>query len=178
MLSRLDPMKDHTVMFSALKMLIDRGLSVRLLVFGKGDTHWESHLVQKASDLKLEKFISWCGWSDDPWNALAQMDILVSSSKGEGMSNTILEGMLAGRSIVATDVGDTRRLLRVEADRCGWVVPPSDPSQLASCLEEVLADIEQSKQIARHAQEIAELNYGVNRMIDEYEKLYRKFLNV
>jgi glycosyltransferase involved in cell wall biosynthesis len=52
----------------------------------------------------------------------------LSSSHGEGFPNVIVEAMACGIPVIATDVGDSARLL---AHASGAVVPPRNPRALA-----------------------------------------------
>ena len=59
---------------------------------------------------------------------LSSLDIAVLSSYSEGMPNSVLEYMAAGRPIVATAVGGTADL--IEDSVHGLLVAPADPEQL------------------------------------------------
>jgi glycosyltransferase involved in cell wall biosynthesis len=65
------------------------------------------------------------------YNAL---DIAVSSSYGEGLSNVICEAMACGVPCVVTNVGDSAWVV----GDMGEVVPPKDPVALMNAIERLL----------------------------------------
>ena len=71
-----------------------------------------------------------------PW--LAKMDVFVLSSLREGISNTVLEAMAAGRPVVASAVGGNTEL--VVPDQTGHLVEPGEPDQLAAAMIRYLED--------------------------------------
>ena len=103
------------VIFTSLRTDVDEGY---------GDVRT---MTRRVEEMGLSERVHWPGYVTDRWKALSGLDILVSSSLyGEGVSNTILEAMAAGRVVVATDVGDAKRLLETEEGQAGYVVPPGE----------------------------------------------------
>ncbi len=70
------------------------------------------------------------GRRDDVSALLRRADVLVLTSRHEGMPNAVLEAMSAACAVVATDVGDVARLVR--HGETGYVVPQDDPSTATS----------------------------------------------
>lgn len=62
----------------------------------------------------------------------------VQSSLSEGLSMALLEQMMAGLAIVATDVGDTR--VALEDGRCGLLVQPGNENQFADAIGKLLTE--------------------------------------
>jgi L-malate glycosyltransferase len=62
----------------------------------------------------------------------------VLPSRTEQMPIAMLEAMACGLPVVATDVGDVRRILPEEAAGC--IVPAADAAALAAALARVLGD--------------------------------------
>jgi glycosyltransferase involved in cell wall biosynthesis len=65
-------------------------------------------------------------------------DLLVFPSITDGCPNKVLEAMLAGRAIVASEVGGIPELIRDDVD--GVLVPPRDHERLMSVMEALLDD--------------------------------------
>ncbi len=99
------------------------------------------------------------------------------SSRNEGMANVMLEAMAAGTPVVATDVSGVRAALGAGADGppAGWIVPPEDPAALAAALAEALADLRagggEAARRAAEARRRARERFGVERMLDEVERV-------
>ena len=172
-LARLDPMKDLPTMLQTLKILLDRGEQVILDIFGEGLQEYLAERKREAAALQIEDHVKWHGFVRDRWAVLDSVDILASSAIGEGMSNSLLEGMAAGRVIVTTDVGDARAMLASEAGSCGYLVPPQDPKALAEALLMALHKPEESIERARIGQQKARKEYSVDVMCERYFNLYR-----
>lgn len=65
-------------------------------------------------------------------------DVMAFPSVSDGCPNKVLEAMLAGRAVVATDVGGIPELIRDGVD--GVLVPSRDARRLASAVESLLKD--------------------------------------
>ncbi len=119
--ARVDPMKDHATFLAAL----DRLGNVVAIMVGAGT----ESLADRPGLLKL-------GVRDDVERLLAAADLFVSSSAfGEGFSNALGEAMAAGLPVIATEVGDARRVV----GDAGVIVPPRDPAALARAIADILA---------------------------------------
>src|SRR6185437_3305488 len=82
--------------------------------------------------------MGWAGSCEDMVAAYSAMDIVVSSSFGEGFPNVVAEAMACGRPCVVTRVGDSAHLV---ADT-GIVVPPRDPQALRDGIAQMRRRIE------------------------------------
>lgn len=151
-IARVDPMKDYLTFIQAL----DRLPGVYALAVG-----------ERTDSLPEVDRLVRLGRRDDVPRLLAACDVVVSSSAfGEGFSNAIAEGMACGLPVVATDVGDNRRLI----GDCGRVVPPRDPVALADAIREILDD-QPGAVGARARQRIVE-NFSVARMVAAFNRLH------
>ncbi len=175
-IGRLHPMKDIPTLLEALAQTPAR-VPLRLLIYGAGDTRYSARLQESARALKIR--VHWRGETQNVWPVLQTLDIVISSScYGEGMSNTIMEAMLAGRIVIASDVGDARRMLTADdGQMAGWIVPPSEPEALAKAVTEALAHPEKSRVMAKRAQTIARARYCCETMIERYQALFYNTVN-
>lgn len=109
----------------------------------------------------------WIGYRTDIASILKTLDVLVLPSYVEGAPNVVLEAMCAGTAVVATAVSGTPELVRdgIEAR----LVPARDVSSLANALIEVLSDAELRGRLSAQARVRVSENFGLDRMIDQYE---------
>jgi glycosyltransferase involved in cell wall biosynthesis len=120
--------------------------------------------------LGLDACVVLAGLRTDAANLAAGADALAFSSRREGLSIAMLEGMAAGVPVVATEVGGTPEL--IESGVTGLLVPPGDPDALAEGLVRVLRSSEEAERLARAAHERVQTRFSLDRMVDAYQRIY------
>ena len=112
------------------------------------------------------------GSTRTPEDALRRSDIFVLPSLSEASSNVILEAMATGLPVVATRIGGTPALV----GDAGLLVPPGDPSALAAALLDLVRDPAAASRLGVAARSRALAEFGMNRMLERVEALYRRLL--
>jgi glycosyltransferase involved in cell wall biosynthesis len=134
--ARLYHQKDHVTLLRAFEIVAAGRPTARLVVAGEGDLR--SGLEKLTASLGLSERVRWLGESDRIGILLAASRVAVLSSQdGEGMSNFLIEALLAGRRVVATDVGGTADVVR---GTDSILVPARSPAQLAQALLAALTE--------------------------------------
>ena len=89
----------------------------------------------------------------------------------EGMPNSVLEYMAAGRPIVAVTVGAVPQLI---ADGVhGLLVPPGDVESLAKGVQTLLQTPEEAARLGNAARERVRRHYSRAAMIERFEGFYQ-----
>ncbi|MEE8172993.1 MAG: glycosyltransferase [Alphaproteobacteria bacterium] len=153
--ARVDPMKDHQTLLSAMRDLPE----VELLLIGFG----------------TEPLAARPGWHGlgrraDVARLLSACDLIVSSSAyGEGFSNALAEGMATGLPAIATDVGDAARIV----GDSGRIVPPGDAKALAKAIHELAFEPETLRAKRRiEARSQIENRFSVAENLAAFERAY------
>lgn len=81
--------------------------------------------------------IAFHGHVDEPYPMLGRFDLFALSSRADNLPVAIIEAMLAGLPIAATQVGGIAEM--VESAACGAVVDPPSPQAVAAALVDLLA---------------------------------------
>jgi glycosyltransferase involved in cell wall biosynthesis len=110
------------------------------------------------------------GRRDDVSHVLAACDLFVLASKNEGLPIALVEALALGLPVVATAVGGTPEVVTDGLE--GLLVPPSNPDQLASAIERLLADPELRARMSAAATERAR-HFDISRSVAEMESIYR-----
>lgn len=135
--ARIDPMKDHAGFLQALAHLRQKRDGWIAVLVAVGTAEQRSCLHAEAVALGLGGSVVITAPPADIADAYFGFDLFCSSSAyGEGFSNVIAEAMACGLPVVATDVGDARRIV----GPCGIVVPASHPEALAKALFDAIAN--------------------------------------
>ena len=165
------PVKDHATLLRAFERVLACRPEARLLVVGTDHGRGSlDELRRLATSLRIDSAVRFAGVRHDTPEILALTDVYVNSSVSEGMSNTILEAMAAGKPVVATSVGGNSEL--VLDGETGFLVPAGDSAALAKRIDEVLGDPELALRLGTAGRARVERRHRMERMIEEYENLY------
>jgi glycosyltransferase involved in cell wall biosynthesis len=134
LVGRLNPIKDHPNFLKAAALLAKEWRNIRFVCVGDGPEEYRRTLQAIAEELGLRESLIWNGARADISAVYNALDVLVSSSSSEGLSNAIGEAMACGVPCVVTHVGDSAWVV---ADT-GEVVPPKDPIALKNAIERLL----------------------------------------
>jgi glycosyltransferase involved in cell wall biosynthesis len=103
------------------------------------------------------------------------LDLVLLPSRGEGLSQALLEAMALGKPVVASKAGGNLDVVTSEID--GLLVPPLDPEAWASAIDRLLLDSTLGARFAaaarRTARERFSLEHTVARTLTVYESVLR-----
>ncbi|WP_438444674.1 glycosyltransferase [Gorillibacterium sp. sgz5001074] len=142
---RIDPMKDHFTFFDAVKRLFEKGNICNVICVGDGPSDYALKLKEYVTSIGMEAHVTWTGAQSQMKMYYNTMDVLVSSSYGEGFSNVIGEAMACGVPCVVTDVGDSALIVR----ESGIVVKPKDAAAMADAIIKILDNGSHYSKMAR-----------------------------
>lgn len=108
-LGRLTNQKGYDTLLRAHLRLIREGYEHDLWIAGDGEDR--PMLEQYIANHKLADSVKLLGFQDNPYPVLAAADLLVCSSRYEGLSTFVTEGLILGKPIVSTDCTGMRELL-------------------------------------------------------------------
>ena len=135
---RLTPMKDHPTFLRAAALVARDLENVRFVCVGDGPADYAEKLRALSKELGIEERVIWLGARQDMPAVYSALDLLVSSSYGEGFSNVIAEAMACGVPCVVTDVGDSAEIV----GDTGAIVEPRNPHTLVRAISDTLLKIE------------------------------------
>jgi L-malate glycosyltransferase len=173
MVARMNnPVKNYPGLLHAAARLVPKFPTLEFLLVGDGPLR--PGLEKMARNLGLEHRVRFLGDRQDVPAVLASLDISVLPSFSESLSNSVLESMAAGLPVVATRVGGNIELIR--HGETGYLVPPNDEIGLADALESLLSDGSLRRAWGRRAKGIAQAEFSLARMTEEYQKFYAALL--
>lgn len=171
--ARLEPQKAHEVTLHALAKLIQSGHRSHLVIVGDGAER--DRLEVLTDSLGLERHVTFLGYRTDVSSLLTASDAFVLASRWEGLPNVIMEALVAGRPVVATDVGGVTEL--VIDGVTGFVVPPEDAVALASAMQKVmtLSDDERWRLAAAGRAHVKD-NFSLPKVMEKWDALFTEVL--
>jgi glycosyltransferase involved in cell wall biosynthesis len=162
------PVKRLDLLIEAFASIAAAHDRIRLLLVGEGDMRPE--LERQIDDLGLRNRVLLHGLALDPTPLYGIFDIVVQSSRSEGLPNALLEAAAAGLPIVATNAGGTGEI--VTDGVTGLLIPINDARALASALDRVAADRELRLMLGGAARQLAATTFNMDRYVAEFAQLY------
>lgn len=147
---------------------LPREIDYRLVIVGEGPER--DAILAAARALGTADRLILTGAIDRPERLLGRFDVFALSSDTEQMPYSVLEAMAAGLPVVATDVGDVRRIL--SSENAPFVVPREEERSFTKSLLQLLRDGELRGRVGARNQSHARENYGLDLMMVRYESLF------
>lgn len=155
--------KDHATLIKSLVFLPE---NYKLLLVGDGILKPNSESL--VNELNLQQRVLFLGVRTDVLSLLKTANVIVLSSKYEGLSLSCIEGMASGKPFVASNVPGLREMV----ENVGIVFPLGDDKQLAEEIHRLLSDENHYAATVKKCQEKAN-EFDINVMIDSYIDVYR-----
>jgi glycosyltransferase involved in cell wall biosynthesis len=119
-----------------------------------GEEAYEKELGRLVNDLGIVSGVRFSGFSDDVWEELSKLDVLVhASTVPEPFGQVVLEGMAAGLPVVAARAGGPAELITDGID--GLLFTPGQSDELATTLRVLAEDPLRRQKLGQNARQRA-----------------------
>jgi glycosyltransferase involved in cell wall biosynthesis len=174
-IANLIPYKGHRELIEGLSH-IERKLpgDWRILLVGR-DHGIRPELETLSTTWGVSQRIRFLDQRSDIPALLAAADFGLLTSREEGFSNVILEGMAAGLAMIVTDVGGNAEA--VAHGETGFVVPPRNPKAIGDAILEMARNPEQRKRFGAAARKRVEQEFSIDKCVKAHADLYEEMLD-
>jgi glycosyltransferase involved in cell wall biosynthesis len=174
---RLTEAKGYDVLLDALRLVHDRGQgAVELILVGAGPL--EDELRRRIQAASLADHVVLAGFQRNPLPLMRTADLFCLASIYEGMPNVLVEAMLCGVPILATDCESGPREI-LEGGRFGRLVPPRDPEPLADAICDAVVDYPAWSSRTPEARDHARREYspetGINHLMHVFDRTIQRY---
>jgi glycosyltransferase involved in cell wall biosynthesis len=169
---RLIPVKGFEYLLEATAMAVREQPGLRVLIAGGGPL--EEALRGQVRRLGLERHAYLLGRREDVPRLLAQADLFVLPTLGEGFGLVILEAMVHGLPVVATRTMAIPEI--VAHGETGLLVPLRDAAALAQAISSLAADAGLRRRLGEAGRERVAREFTVEAMVARTEALYDRLL--
>jgi glycosyltransferase involved in cell wall biosynthesis len=155
------------------------GVKNPMLALVVADAMPDTHFVMAGGGDLLEKInatapsnVTVVGWAkaEDVFGA---SEIILSTSENEGMPVALIEAQLAGKPVVATDVGSVSEVI---LNHETGIVTNKNAGSIALALEALLLDKQKRTEMGTLATSRANALFSVDRMINAHIALYKSIV--
>lgn len=164
------PHKDYFTFVRTAQKLLENGLDARFFIIG-GDGGEEVAVRNLIAEEGLSDQIEMMGFRKDVLRQLASLDLLLFTSKTEGLGSSLLDAMATGVPIVATRAGGIPEI--VEHEETGLLAPVGDVEELAKQVERLLNDRVLCDRLRENAKERV-ISFSKEKMAERTLAVYRE----
>lgn len=176
MMARFNPAKDWDTFINIAHIISRQRNDVLFLAIGQGELL--EHYKARVAELNL-KNVKFMGFRSDIDKILFCSDIclLCTNEKvhAEGVSNSIMEAMAAGRPVIATQGGGTQEIITNNIN--GFIIQPCGDKEGAEIILNLISSPNKMKTIGDAAQTNIIQHFSLDNMVKRYEYLYQNLLN-
>lgn len=133
--ARLFPLKGHEHIVAAAPQIVDRNPNVRFLLVGDGILRPE--FERQIAELGLTEHFVFTGLvpPDEVAGLIGAMDIVVHTSRWEGLARVLPQGLIAGKPVISFDIDGAREV--VKPGETGYLVPAGTTDGLTEAVSEL-----------------------------------------
>ena len=173
--ARLEPVKNHEMLFKAAQILKRENLNFEILLVGDGNL--KNEYIEMCKKMGIKGNIEFVGNVDreEVRNILTSSHISVLTSLKEGKPRSLMESQIVGLPVVATNVVGTDEIILNGEN--GFLVEVGDTKSLADKIKLLYEDENLWKKMSQSAKRIAKKNFDENVIVERLKKLYISLMN-
>ena len=174
-ISCLKPQKGLSYFLDVAEIILRKRGDARFSIIGDGPLN--EKIKQEIEKRKLKKEVALEGWKDDTAGALSRASVMVITSLWEGLPLAVIEAVISGVPVVATDTGGVLDILKDNNN--GIILQRKDIQSIADATISIIDNYNSwyKKVMATRGQ--LDLEYWSDRrMARSTERVYREVLSL
>lgn len=165
---RLEKVKNYPLLFEAFKLFLNEYPNAKLIILGEGSL--KESLQQQVKDMGIINNIIFKGFQQNPYPYIKQSDILVMSSRFEGLPTVLIEALRLGTDIVTVDCpGGIREILNNGS--LGIIVENDNPVSLCKGLKMAVENKRMKNNLKDEINEACN-RFSFARVIPQFKKIF------
>jgi glycosyltransferase involved in cell wall biosynthesis len=172
MVAEFSDYKDFPTFIRAAQLILEHRDDVLFLAVGGGKN------LQACQQLvsRDESRIVFLGQRDDVDLLVQQIDIGVLCTFSEGISNSLMELMAAGKPVIATKAGGSSEL--IVDGQSGFLVSAANPYLVAEKIEMLLTDFEKARLMGNEGHRRLKECFSLEALVENHIRMYQAVLAV
>lgn len=154
-----------------IKSLPDLPKNIKLVLVGDGIRR--KYCEQLAKNLGVKERVFFLGIRNDVANILKSSDVVAMISHWEGFGLSAVEGMAAGKPVIASDVEGLADIVK----GAGLLFPPGNAKELAKVILRLKEDKQFAEKIANACYERAK-KYDIEKTVEKLMQVYNSVLSI
>lgn len=178
-IGRIQKGKGQEYFVKALPLVHEQFPDTYFLIAGtptfENDSAYFNYIKTLVEKFHIKEKVIFTGFKKDICEIIALSNLIVCPSiMPEGFGFIVVESMVAGKPVVATNFGGPAEIIKDGEN--GVLVPPKDEKALASAIIKLFKDDELRNRIAEKAKHVAMAKFSIDRCIMEMEDVLERIL--
>jgi glycosyltransferase involved in cell wall biosynthesis len=171
--ARIDPVKDIITLIKTAAKVKELIPDVKFIVYGSITVEeYYKECLQLKDSLSLGESFIFAGHTMDMAEAYKTGDVIALSSISEAFPYSIVEAMMSGKAIVATDVGGIKEAL----GDCGILVSPRNAEEFSKAIIKLLKNSELRSALSQAGRKRALNNFTIAKVNSSYRQSYNNLM--
>jgi glycosyltransferase involved in cell wall biosynthesis len=167
---RLNYEKNLDLWLKVAKILSKKELSINFVIIGDGP---ELSKVQRCiKKLELTKLVDLVKPTNNVYDHISKFDVLLLTSRIEGLPNVLIEAQLLGIPVISTDCGGAGETFINHSS--GILLDNFEPEFIADALFSLVSDRERLSKYSVNATEQAAQRFNIDTIAQQYLNIYNK----
>ena len=169
---RYHPVKNHDLIFNALKIIIKKNKNIKICFVGKGFNYTNKTLIDKLNNLGIYNNVILKDFIFDMEKQYKKFDFTILSSNHESFPNVIAESMINGVPVISTDVGDARKII----SDYGILIKKNSLNELVNAINSFLIKIEEKENwldLKKNAHIYIKDNFSNEIMFENFNRIFK-----
>ncbi|KAA3598719.1 MAG: glycosyltransferase family 1 protein [Calditrichaeota bacterium] len=168
---RLTEIKGCDIFLKGAKQVSEKADNVKFMVVGDGELREQVHTL--AKNLGISDKVIFTGMRNDIPQIFKALDVFVLTSRNEGLGRVLVEAMVSGIPIVASEVGGVPEV--VEYGKSGLLFSSENISELSENILKLVSQNDLKENLISNGKRRAE-DFEMQLMIDKVKSIYDSFL--
>jgi glycosyltransferase involved in cell wall biosynthesis len=168
-IGRITQIKRPDRFLDAVSEIKRRGVPIEFLMAGDGELLQNCRERIAHEDLRVKVL----GWQSNIEQVLSAADVVVLTSDNEGTPLSLIQAGMAGLPVVTTRVGSVPEVV---LEGVTGIITSLDVQEIAGALEKLASSKDLRARLGAAAQEFTLANFGVKRLVNDHEVLYKKLI--
>lgn len=173
MIANYRKVKNIPMLINAAKILQPTYPHIQFWIAGEGDER--PALERMINELSLENVVFLTGQINNIKEFLSNVDIFTLTSVAEGSPNAVLEAMVEGIPVIATNVGGVPDLIK--HDKTGYLINSNDHQQLSQRIIDLISSPLQAKSLGDNGKVLSHELFDLNRLYKDQLTLFKGIIN-
>lgn len=166
--AHLSPKKGWAELFQAIPTVLRSFPDANFWCVGEGPLRQQ--LVDEARREGFLSRVRLTGYRRDVADLMRAVDVVVLPSHREPLGLVFIEAGLLSRPVIGCTSGGAPEL--IQQNESGLLVPPYDPTALASAIKTLLDNPQRAREMGRRGNELARAEFTWEKYLDNLEQIY------